>query len=498
MIRKNDLNFGEISEQLSACIVVAVFENDTLSPSALSLDRHCDGYLSTLLRRNHLAPDIGSTLLLLDVPAIAASTVLFVRCGHQNGVSQDDFRKIIDCTAAELLRVQVEDALVYLMDVVVSDGEIPWKIRQLIERTNDHCYQLDNFKSAPSPALKIARLNIGLADPSQESCAREAIAQARAISQGKQIAKTLADSPANRCTPEYVASQAVALAASEEKITVDVLGREQMQALGMQALLAVGAAGAHEAKLVVINYRGSKADAQPVVMVGKGITFDSGGLSLKGSEAMEYMKYDMCGAAAVFGALSAVVELQLNINIIGILALAENMPDSNAIKPGDIVTTLSGQTVEVLNTDAEGRMVLCDALTYLARFNPSVVIDVATLTGASSIALGPDLTALFCNDEKLSGQLSQAADVSGDYLWRLPIHASYHKYLESKFADMANVGIKRGGSIIAACFLEKFIGEYPWAHLDIAGSACEEAKKNGATGRPVPLLTQYLIDLPSS
>ena len=342
-------------------------------------------------------------------------------------------------------------------------------------------------------------MDVGFTNEALEKSIRETFSQACAISIGKYAARKLADFPPNICTPDFVVDKTITEFAKQKNFSVNVLEPKHLLQLGMHALLAVSAGSTQPARVAVVHYkggsqRGSSPD-NPVVLIGKGITFDSGGLSIKSREAMEYMKYDMCGSAAVFGVLKSVAELQLEINLIGLLVMAENMPGGNALRPGDIINTMSGQTVEVLNTDAEGRLILCDALTYVERFQPRAVIDVATLTGAVSIALGPKYTGLFSSDESLVEQLSAAAESTEDRVWRLPMDPEYDRYLDSNSADMANVGIKQGGSIIAACFLQRFAKKFPWAHLDIAGSACNESKKQGATGRPVSLLTQYLIDL---
>ncbi|MGL5565253.1 MAG: leucyl aminopeptidase, partial [Plesiomonas sp.] len=312
---------------------------------------------------------------------------------------------------------------------------------------------------------------------------------------GLKIAKDLGNMPPNICNPAYLASHARQLADEFSPVTTRVIGEQQMKDLGMNAYLAVGQGSQNESLMSVIEYKGAaNPDDKPIVLIGKGLTFDSGGISIKPSDGMDEMKYDMCGAATVFGVMRAVAELQLPLNVVGILAGCENMPDGRAYRPGDILTTMSGQTVEVLNTDAEGRLVLCDTLTYAERFDPELVIDVATLTGACVIALGHHISGLLSNHNPLANDLLSASEQAGDRAWRLPLGDEYQEQLESNFADMANIGGRPAGAITAGCFLSRFTKKYYWAHLDIAGTAWRSGKSKGATGRPVPLLTQFLLN----
>ena len=319
-------------------------------------------------------------------------------------------------------------------------------------------------------------------------------AQGDAIAQGMHFAKDLANLPGNYCTPSYLAQQATELASQCSNMSIQVLDEDAMNTLGMGSLLSVSRGSREPAKLIVLNYKGGAETEKPVVLVGKGITFDSGGISIKPSAAMDEMKYDMCGAASVLGTLKTVSELKLPVNVVGIIPSSENMPDGDASKPGDIVTSMAGITIEVLNTDAEGRLVLCDALTFAERFNPAVVIDIATLTGACVIALGSHISGLLGNDDQLCESLSAAGDVAGDPVWRLPMNEDYDQQLKSNFADVANIGGREAGTITAGCFLARFTKDYTWAHVDIAGTAWRSGKAKGATGRPVPLLTQFILD----
>jgi leucyl aminopeptidase len=314
------------------------------------------------------------------------------------------------------------------------------------------------------------------------------------MAQGMALAKDLANLPGNICTPSYLADEARRLGRKSSKLKVTVLEEKQMEKLGMGALLSVSRGSRQPAKLIVLEYKGGKADARPVALVGKGLTFDAGGISIKPAEKMDEMKYDMCGGASVLGTLAACVALDLPLNVVGIIPSSENLPDGDANKPGDIVTSMSGQTIEILNTDAEGRLILCDALTYTERFKPAAVVDIATLTGACIIALGDQASGLLANDDKLADELLAAGQSSGDRAWRLPLWDEYQSQLDSNFADMANVGGRPAGTITAACFLARYTKQFKWAHLDIAGTAWKSGGKDkGATGRPVPLLTQFLL-----
>ena len=309
-----------------------------------------------------------------------------------------------------------------------------------------------------------------------------------------ELARTLGNLPGNICTPSYLADQARKLGKAHKKLKVSVLGEAAMEKLGMGSLLSVSRGSREPARLISLEYSGGRKGDRPVALVGKGVTFDSGGISIKPSPAMDEMKFDMCGAASVLGTLQACAEMDLPINVVGVIPTTENLPDGNASKPGDIVTSMSGQTIEVLNTDAEGRLILCDALTWCGKFKPDVVVDIATLTGACVIALGAHAAGLLSNDDELAEALAAAGNYAADRAWRLPLWDDYQPQLDSNFADMANIGGREAGTITAACFLSRFTEDYRWAHLDIAGVAWKQGKEKGATGRPVSLLTQFLLD----
>jgi len=321
-----------------------------------------------------------------------------------------------------------------------------------------------------------------------------AISHGLAVAEGMKACKDVANMPPNICNPNYLAEQALQLATDYSKVSTTIVGEKEMDELGMHSYLAVGRGSENESKMSLIHYKGGSDDEAPIVLVGKGLTFDSGGISLKPGEGMDEMKYDMGGAAGVLGTMHALAELDLPINVIGVLAGCENMPDGKAYRPGDVLTTMSGQTVEVLNTDAEGRLVLCDVLTYVERYEPESVIDVATLTGACVIALGKVASGLLSNHNPLAHELQNASEQSGDKAWRLPMFDEYQEQLDSPFADMANIGGRPAGTITAACFLSRFAKKYHWAHLDVAGTAWRSGKNKGSTGRPVPMLTQFLLN----
>ncbi|PVZ87684.1 leucyl aminopeptidase [Serratia sp. S1B] len=316
----------------------------------------------------------------------------------------------------------------------------------------------------------------------------------QAINAGQDLARDLGNRPGNICFPEYLAEQALALAAEyPELLKVTVLDEQQIADLGMHAFLAVSKGSARAGRVITLEYK-AELEQAPIVLVGKGVTFDTGGISLKPGLGMDEMKFDMCGAASVLGTMRALCEAKLPIHVVGAVAAAENMPSDHATRPGDIVTTMSGQTVEILNTDAEGRLVLCDTLTYIQRFNPAVVIDIATLTGACVVALGKVLSGLFSPDDALAQELTQASEQSFDRVWRMPVLDDYQELLDSPFADIANIGGPHGGAITAACFLQRFTRDYRWAHLDVAGTAWLSGSNKGATGRPVPLLMQFIAN----
>ena len=485
---------GSPEKQRSACVVVGVFEPRRLSPVAEQLDKISDGYLSSLLRRGDLEGKPGQMLLLHQVPGVLSERVLLVGCGKERELDERQYKQIINKTITTLNETGSMEAVCFLTELHVKGRDTYWKVRQAVETTKAGLYSFDQFKTNKAePRRPLRKLVFNVPTRRELTIGERAINHGLAVAKGVRICRDVANMPPNVCNPAYLASQARRLADAYDNITTRVVGEQEMAELGMNSYLAVARGSDNEAMMAIIEYKGHP-DAKPIVLVGKGLTFASGGISIKPADGMDEMKYDMGGAASVLGTLHALAQLQLPINVIGVLAGCENMPGGNAYRPGDILTTMSGQTVEVLNTDAEGRLVLCDALTYVDRYDPETVIDVATLTGACIIALGHHTSGLLANHNPLAHELLNASEQAGDRAWRLPLFDEYQEQLESPFADMANIGGRPAGTITAAAFLSRFTKKYNWAHLDIAGTAWKSGKEKGSTGRPVPLLTQFLLN----
>jgi leucyl aminopeptidase len=474
-------------------MVVGIFESRTLSPAAAAIDKASKNHLSKLLKSGDLDGKAGSTLLLRNVPGVLAERVLLIGLGKEKEFGDKEFRNAIAKTIATLNDIGGGDATISLTELAVGKRDVTWRTRQTILVASDALYRFDQLKSKKDDARRALR-KINLSVAAKDVAAAEvALAQGQAIAEGQKLMRDLANLPGNYCTPSYLADQA-RLLAREHKLGIDVLDRADMKKLGMNTLLAVAQGSAEPPKFIVLKYHGGAKGTKPIVLVGKGITFDSGGISLKPGLEMDEMKYDMSGAASVFGTLKAVARMKLPLNVIGVVPSTENMPGGRAIKPGDIVTSMSGQTIEILNTDAEGRLILCDALTYAERFDPECVVDIATLTGACVMALGNVACGLLSNNDALAQELLACGQESGDRAWQLPLWEDYQELLKSNFADMANIGGRMAGTITAACFLSRYTKKYQWAHLDIAGTAWRSGEKKGSTGRPLPLLTQFLIN----
>ena len=483
---------GSPEKLSSGCVIVGVFEDGKLSEAAKQLSQATGRTLSDLAAAGDLTGKTGNSVLLSKVAGVAAERVLLLGLGKAGELTAK--------TALDALRVAMRavqstasrEAALYCADWEVAGRDAAWLVTQAVLIAAEASYRSDGLKSKPADAQTWAQLTLAtLSKPGSKL--ETALTQAVATAEGVSLAKTLGNLPGNICTPTYLAEQAQALAKTH-KLKVRVLEEADMEKLGMGSLLSVTRGSAQPAKLITLEYHGGDKKQKPIVLVGKGITFDSGGISLKPGAEMDEMKYDMCGAASVLGTLQAVAAMQLPLNVVGVIPSCENLPSGTATKPGDIVTSLSGQTIEILNTDAEGRLILCDALTYAAKFKPDTVIDIATLTGACVIALGHVVSGLLSNQDGLAHELEAAGEQSYDRAWRLPLLDDYQTQLDSNFADMQNIGGRAGGTITAACFLSRFTKDYRWAHLDIAGTAWKSGKDKGATGRPVPLLTRYLIN----
>lgn len=481
-----------LATQKSDCIAVAVFEQGQLSPSAKTLDQLSNNAISRVIERGDITGKAGQFVLLHELVGITAPRVLLVGCGKQENTTENDFNTAVTTMAKTLNESGATDVTSCLAEVSINSRSTEWKVRQSMIIATTAIYKYTQTKSDVK-AQKIPLEKIGFSVQDNTQIIEKAATTGLAIADGMNLARELGNLPANICTPRYLAEQAVKMGQKFNSVTTTILDEDEMKELGMGSLLSVSRGSREPARLITMNYQGA-GDARPVVLVGKGVTFDAGGISLKPSQGMDEMKYDMCGSASVFGTISAIAELNLPINVIGVIPSSENLPDGQATKPGDIVTSMSGKTIEVLNTDAEGRLLLCDALTYSERFNPEIVIDIATLTGAIIVALGHQTTGLMANNQQLADDILKAGNDSFDRAWQLPLWEDYQQQLDSNFADIANVGGREAGSVTAACFLSRFTEKFTWAHLDIAGTAWNSGKDKGATGRPVPLLVQYLLN----
>jgi len=479
----------------SDCGVVPVFEKRTLTPTGKALDKASGGALSAVLKRGDLDGRSGQSVMLRHLPGIKCQRLLLVGCGKPDKFSDSAYKQACAAAARAVGDTSSRSAVLFVGDTELGDRDPAAKTLLAVQAVDAALYRFDEMKSASSrqPASRLAQVAVHIADKPAQSAAAEAAREAAAIAAGVRLAMDLGNLPGNVCTPGYLARRAQALGREHKSIHTRVLGEADMKRLGMGALLSVSRGSREPAKLIVMEYRGGKRGEAPVALVGKGLTFDAGGISLKPAAAMDEMKFDMCGAASVFGTLKALAALGAKVNVVGVVPSSENLPDGAANKPGDIVTSMSGQTIEVLNTDAEGRLILCDALTYTERFKPAAVVDIATLTGACVIALGAQASGLFTNDQDLADALIAAGRRTSDRAWQMPLWEEYQQQLDSNFADMANVGGREAGAVTAACFLARYTGKFKWAHLDIAGTAWKSGKEKGATGRPVPLLTEFVL-----
>jgi leucyl aminopeptidase len=473
------------------CVAVGIYGDGAMTVAARRIDSASKGAIAAALRSGDATGRRGNAVMLRNLVGVASPRVLLIGLGKSDEFTDKGF--------ADAVRLAVRQAGAGVKELAIAVGDWKlkgrdhaWQARTLAVAARETVFRTDELKSKKDengPRVAQVQLLLDVRDAHADKGLKEGVA----IANGAALTKRLGNLPANVCTPSYLGEQAMALG-KDWKLDVDVLDRKDIEKLKMGSFLSVTRGSAEPPRLIVMKYHGAAKSQAPVVLVGKGITFDSGGISLKPGQAMDEMKFDMCGAASVFGTLRAVAELKLKVNVIGVVAACENLPSGTASKPGDIFTSMSGQTIEVLNTDAEGRLILCDALTYVERFKPAAVIDIATLTGACVVALGDVNSGLFATDDGLAEELLKAARTSLDPAWRMPVEDDYQEQLKSNFADMANIGMQgKGGAVIAACFLARFTKAYKWAHLDIAGTAWKSGAAKGATGRPVPLLTNFLI-----
>jgi leucyl aminopeptidase len=474
------------------CLVLGVFEDGGLGGEARSIDTATGGRLRKLLERGDFAGRSGETLLIGELPGLTASRVLLTGLGMKKQLQRKSWRKAWTAAAAGLTRTRIGSCAVAIDRPDARQLDDYYLGRAVAEITGAALYRVNDLKTGKKAAP--AALKKVLAGPVRKAAAAQrGLLHGAAVAAAQSVQRDLANLPANVCTPIFLAEQARALAKRHDSLRVRVLDEPAIRREKMGCLLAVSQGSHQPPRFIVLEHQGTKKEQAPIVLVGKGVTFDSGGISLKDPPGMDEMKFDMSGAAAVIAALTLAAQLRLPLHVVGLIAAVENMPGSKAVKPGDIATSSSGQTVEILNTDAEGRLILSDALHYARRFHPAVVIDVATLTGACVIALGHHISGVIGNDEPLVRELLEAGVRADDRCWQLPLSEEYAEQLKSNFADFANVGGRDGGAITAAAFLAKFTQGLKWAHLDVAGTAYQAGAQKGSTARPTALLADFLL-----
>lgn len=484
-------NSSLITLQKEECLVVTVQLGKKQTSLIKDIDESTKGMISQLLKSGDINCELGKTTFLYASPN--SPKILVVGCGQAKNFDINAAKKMIQAATKELITKQVKNIS---WDILTLNPAISGEIaKQLPQITSELTYSFDQFKSTKSEKPSLQKVTLLYSDKKTIKHVESQLSQGQIIANAIVSTKNIANMPSNIGNAKYLAEQGKSLGKQHSSLKVTCLGEKELAKLNMNAYLAVGRGSANESIMTVIEYHGAKdKKAKPYVLVGKGLTFDSGGISIKPSAGMDEMKYDMCGAATVFGVMQAVAELKLPINVVGVMAGCENMPDGNSYRPGDILTTMSGTTVEIINTDAEGRLVLCDALTYVERFQPKTVIDIATLTGACIIALGHHYTGVMGNNAELTEQLVKSSNQAGDKAWSLPIDSDFQEQIKSTCADIVNAAGRDGGTITAACFLSRFTEKYQWAHLDIAGTAWKSGANKGATGRPVAMLIQYLLN----
>lgn len=478
------------NQEKSDCLILGIFEDNSLTPIGKTMNKATNQYLSKFLKADNFKGEQGKTTLLHHIPGLAADKLLLVGLGDKSKLTSLAFSKIIKSAFKAIKNLSIKSVTCYLNEIAdkTLTQETCLKVGALTAQNT--LYTFENYKSKKNIPT-INAIAFYLEKPSKED--KAALAQGQAIAEGMAFARNLGNEPGNVCTPSYLATQAQNLAKKHPKLTTKIINEAEMKKMGMGALLGVAQGSQQTPKLITMHYQGGKKTDKPYVFVGKGITFDSGGISIKPADHMDEMKWDMMGAATVFGVLHAAIQLNLPINIVGVIPSAENMPGGNAYKPGDILTSLSGQTIEIVNTDAEGRLILCDALTYASRFKPKAIIDIATLTGAIVVSLGFEVSGIFANNDKLAQDLVAAGDDITDRAWHLPLVEDYQRDLDSPFADMTNCGSRWGGAITAGLFLSRFTKDQNWAHIDNAGTGFCGYDGKGANGRPVALLVNYLL-----
>jgi leucyl aminopeptidase len=485
---------GAPASQRTECAILPVFDDGQLRGATKAFDTASRGIIKQMLRSGDASGRLGATALVHRTQGTAATRWLLVGCGKFADFSTKRLSSALGAALNALRATGTKDAISYLTYSTATNFGNGDAARHCVETARAAAYRFDELKSRSEPPSRLARLSLAYERGTTPSTVRNGIKLGTAIANGADLARDLGNRPPNVCTPTHLGETARALAKRSRKMTAKVLGEAEMRRLGMGALLCVTQGAEEPAKFIVLEYRGGSPRQQPIVLCGKGVTFDTGGISLKPPPKMDEMKFDMCGAASVLGTMAALAELQPACNVVALVPACENMPSGNATRPGDIVTSMSGQTIEIINTDAEGRLILCDAMTYAKRYKPRALIDVATLTGACVVALGHVYTGLFSPNDKLANALLAASERSLDLAWRMPVHDEYGDSLRSNFADFANAGTRDGGASVAANFLSRFVDGIPWAHLDIAGVAWRANSSKGATGRPVSLLVDFLLN----
>jgi len=490
-----EVTTANAATQKTELVIVAVYQEGALSTAAKALDKAAGGIISEVLQNGDIKAEVGDLLLLTHTEGLACERVLLVGCGDRKKFDRKQFRKATLAALNWLTSRPYTQATSYLSQESVRGADAFRTALITAETWHTTSYRFTRMKSAGDKApVALKKLLCATRNAKAAPAARKGLSRGTALGKGMGLSRDLANLPGNLCTPRYLATAAKKLARDHKKLSCKVLDEADMEKLGMDSLLSVSAGSAEPARFIILEYKGAAASKDPVVLVGKGVTFDTGGISLKPPATMDEMKFDMSGAASVFGTFRAIAELQPRLNVVGLIPTVENMPGSSATKPGDIVTSMSGQTIEILNTDAEGRLILCDALTYARKFKPAALVDIATLTGACVIALGKHHTGLLSSSDALAKSLLAAGEKADDRAWRLPLTEEYAEQLKSNFADFANIGGREAGTITAASFLGKFTKDMNWAHLDIAGTAYLGGAKKGSTGRPVPMLLEFLLD----
>ncbi|THB69078.1 MAG: leucyl aminopeptidase [Gammaproteobacteria bacterium] len=485
--------------QKTACLVLGIFEDETTNETIEKINSLSNNLITNLLESRDITGKKGEKLLIPNTTNLLCKRLLIVGCGKKEKFAEKEIIKFFDTTAAATPK-KLEDITIQLVTTDEESDQTDFYCEQLGKGTQILANQPYSFNQLKTDVKeedqpKLSKVTFLVPQKSGLAKFKDAVAIGQAIANGQTIAKDLANLPGNHCTPSDLAEKAKKIVKKLAKTSIEILDEKDMEKLKMGSLLSVSKGSEEEARLIAIKYSGAKKTVAPIVLVGKGLTFDAGGISLKPAAAMDEMKYDMCGGASVIGTIAACAELQLPINVIAVVPSSENLPDGKANKPGDIVTSMAGKTIEILNTDAEGRLILCDALTYSAKYKPQLIIDIATLTGACIVALGAYRHGVMGNDKELVDSILSAGEKADDRGWELPLDEEYADLLKSNFADLANVGGRDAGTITAGCFLSEFTKEQKWAHIDIAGTAWKSGKAKGATGRPVPLLVQLLCDL---